>query len=119
MDSSSKICILFKDVKKIVIIGVHGWFPTGLLLKTVFGEPLGTSFRFTEKMQQALKEFFYNRYNIELDAHQITRIPLVGEGKILERVDLFLNYLESKWKNEIQSADLILVAAHSRILLFQ
>ncbi|KAJ3333590.1 hypothetical protein HDU76_006331 [Blyttiomyces sp. JEL0837] len=104
------------DVKKVAVIGVHGWFP-GKLVKAVVGEPVGTSGRFAEKMGQATREFFAKRYGINLPPEAITTIPLEGEGKVEERVDLLYRQLtrpDVDWLSKLKEADLILVSAHSQ-----
>ncbi|KAJ3206315.1 hypothetical protein HK099_000572 [Clydaea vesicula] len=81
------------DAENIVIIGIHGWFPTRLIQRVV-GEPTGTSQRFTEKMSEAVQQFFKKKYDIELKVNQnITQIPLEGEGKVEERVDILYQQL--------------------------
>jgi hypothetical protein len=44
----------------------------------------------------------------------ITRIPLVGEGRVLYRVDQFYETLCKDWREELSKADLVLCAAHSQ-----
>ncbi|KAI8063682.1 uncharacterized protein B0P05DRAFT_555252 [Gilbertella persicaria] len=107
--STTPDALLHKKNKNIVIIGVHGWFPMKLV-RSMIGEPTGTSTKFCEQMTAALEKYF-DMHNI-IDAH-ITSIPLVWEGKVLERVEkLFSQVLE--WRETIQSADLILWATHSQ-----
>ncbi|KAF9965966.1 hypothetical protein BGZ70_003688 [Mortierella alpina] len=95
-----------KGIKKVAIIGVHGWFPVKLI-RTVIGEPTGTSIKFCDEMNLALKD--YLRHNdVELDSEDITLIPLEGEGKVLDRVE------DEAWKSAVHEADLVLVATHSQ-----
>ncbi|KAJ3192392.1 hypothetical protein HK101_006629 [Irineochytrium annulatum] len=104
------------DVKEVAVIGVHGWFP-GRLIQRVVGEPTGTSARFAEKMAEACRRFFLRRYGITLRADAVTLMPLEGEGKVEERVDLLYRQLvdpKRGWLPKLRSADLILVAAHSQ-----
>ncbi|CAO3571254.1 unnamed protein product [Mortierella alpina] len=103
-----------KGIKKVAIIGVHGWFPVKLI-RTVIGEPTGTSIKFCDEMNLALKD--YLRHNdVELDSQDITLIPLEGEGKVLDRVEvLYQNLMKDEaWKSAVHEADLVLVATHSQ-----
>ncbi|KAI8850855.1 hypothetical protein BC829DRAFT_466346 [Chytridium lagenaria] len=113
------------DIQNVAVLGVHGWFP-GRLLQRVVGEPTGTSQHFAEKMAQGCRRFFLRRYGITLKNDAITLMPLEGEGKVEERVELLYRQLvrpETGWLEKLRKADLVLVAAHSQgtpvsILLF-
>ncbi|KAI9358637.1 hypothetical protein DFJ73DRAFT_757919 [Zopfochytrium polystomum] len=115
--SSSSAQVLWTpyDVKKVAVIGVHGWFP-GRLLKTVVGEPVGTSTRFADKMEQAARDFFFKRYGIKFAPDAITKMPLEGAGKVEDRVEMLFRQLLSKpaWVEKLREANLVLVAAHSQ-----
>ncbi|KAJ3016157.1 hypothetical protein HKX48_004179 [Thoreauomyces humboldtii] len=103
-------------VRRVVVIGVHGWFP-GKFLQRVVGEPTGTSDRFAEKMSMAVRAFFSEKYNITLDDDAITQMPLEGEGKVERRVEiLYRQLVESNhgWKAKLVDADMVFVAAHSQ-----
>ncbi|KAF9184404.1 hypothetical protein BGZ50_003724 [Haplosporangium sp. Z 11] len=115
--SSSKEGLLHRGangIKKVVIIGVHGWFPVKLI-RTVIGEPTGTSKKFCDEMDLALKDYL-KQHNVELEPDDITLIPLEGEGKVLDRVDILYESLigNEKWKMTLHEADLVLVATHSQ-----
>ncbi|KAG0200484.1 hypothetical protein BGX28_006457 [Mortierella sp. GBA30] len=103
-----------KGIKKVAIIGVHGWFPVKLI-RTVIGEPTGTSKKFCDEMNLALKDYL-QLHNVRLDTEDITLIPLEGEGKVLNRVDLLYRNLmkDEGWKSALHEADLVLVATHSQ-----
>ena len=104
------------DVKKVAVIGVHGWFP-GSFLRRVVGDPVGTSNKFASMMGTAVSQFFQERYGIVLPEESISLIPLEGEGKILERVDMLFTQLNDPfrtWMLQVQEADLVLVSAHSQ-----
>ncbi|KAF8623316.1 hypothetical protein AX17_007457 [Amanita inopinata Kibby_2008] len=107
---------LDKDVlrgcTRVVVIGVHGWFP-GAVMRTVLGEPTGTSSKFANMMVQALEDF-QAEHGVQLE--KITRIPLEGEGTIKRRVEkLYSNLLANQeWMDDIHAADAILVATHSQ-----
>ncbi|KAG0365438.1 hypothetical protein BGZ54_006530 [Gamsiella multidivaricata] len=101
-------------IKKVAIIGVHGWFPVKLI-RTVIGEPTGTSKKFCDEMNLALQDYL-KIHDVELESEDITLIPLEGEGKVLDRVEiLYQNLINSKkWRNALHEADLVLVATHSQ-----
>ncbi|KAF9154629.1 hypothetical protein BG015_000395 [Linnemannia schmuckeri] len=101
-------------IKKVVIIGVHGWFPVKLI-RTVIGEPTGTSKKFCDEMHLALKDYL-KVHNVELEPEDCTLIPLEGEGKVLNRVEILYQNLvkNEKWKTALHEADLVLVATHSQ-----
>ncbi|KAH9244717.1 hypothetical protein BSLG_002278 [Batrachochytrium salamandrivorans] len=103
-------------IERVVIIGVHGWFP-GRLIQRVVGEPTGTSLHFAQKMALACRHFFFDRYGISLPMDAMSIIPLQGEGKVEERVELLYDQLldpKHDWVNAIRNADLVLVSAHSQ-----
>ncbi|KAG0357175.1 hypothetical protein BG005_003839 [Podila minutissima] len=101
-------------IRKVVIFGIHGWFPTKLV-RTVIGEPTGTSKKFCDEMDLALKDYL-RLHNVELNPEDITLIPLEGEGKVLDRVNILYNNLvrNPTWRHATQNADLVLVATHSQ-----
>ncbi|KAF7731671.1 hypothetical protein EC973_008842 [Apophysomyces ossiformis] len=101
--------------KKIVIVGVHGWFPMKLV-RSVIGEPTGTSPRFCEQMVAALKQYFEHEHGIVLPDDLITCVPLQGEGKVEDRVNKLYNNLldNSSWLESVSSADIIFWATHSQ-----
>ncbi|BEI88761.1 uncharacterized protein CcaverHIS019_0201230 [Cutaneotrichosporon cavernicola] len=104
----------WRDVERVVVIGVHGWFPAKMLT-SVIGEPTGTSTKFANMMGEAVRKFFKER---DVDEHDIrlTLIPLEGEGTIEHRVDrLYKQYLSNPaWINDLRRADAVLFAAHSQ-----
>ncbi|GJJ73786.1 hypothetical protein EMPS_06144 [Entomortierella parvispora] len=101
-------------IQKVVIIGIHGWFPVKLI-RTVIGEPTGTSKKFCDEMGLALKDYL-KLHNVELKPENISLIPLEGEGKVLNRVEILYQNLvkNEEWKNALHEADLVLVATHSQ-----
>ncbi|TFK50658.1 hypothetical protein OE88DRAFT_1713075 [Heliocybe sulcata] len=103
---------VLRGCKKVVVIGIHGWFP-GAVMRTVLGEPTGTSSKFVNMMCQALEEF-EERHHVKLET--ITRIPLEGEGTIGKRVErLYSNLTKNEeWMDAIHGADVIFVATHSQ-----
>ncbi|CAO0794789.1 unnamed protein product [Mucor circinelloides] len=99
--------------KRIVIIGVHGWFPMKLV-RSMVGEPTGTSVKFCEQMTAAVKKYFENTHEITIPDESIVNIPLQWEGKVLERVEKLYSLIESDYKKVIEEADIVLWATHSQ-----
>ncbi|OAD79309.1 hypothetical protein PHYBLDRAFT_98426, partial [Phycomyces blakesleeanus NRRL 1555(-)] len=101
--------------KKVVVIGVHGWFPMKLV-RSMVGEPTGTSTRFCEQMSTAAKLYFQAEHNVQLPDSAITCVPLEGEGKVEDRVNKLYSSLlaNSVWLDAVSSADVILWATHSQ-----
>ncbi|WVQ84854.1 hypothetical protein IAT38_007011 [Cryptococcus sp. DSM 104549] len=102
----------WKTVRRVVVVGVHGWFPAKML-NSVIGEPTGTSVKFANMMGQAVKQFFQEK---GVDDIRLTLMPLEGEGTIDSRVDrLYKAYLSNPaWINDLRRADAIFFAAHSQ-----
>jgi hypothetical protein len=95
-------------IKKALAIGVHGYFPAPLI-RTVLGQPTGTSIRFSNMAAEAIHNYTEDHgYTCEIE-----KIALEGEGRIAERVDLLWKLLLN-WMEEIRQADFILVACHSQ-----
>ncbi|KAG2143392.1 uncharacterized protein EDB93DRAFT_1088266 [Suillus bovinus] len=103
---------VLRGCQRAVVIGVHGWFP-GAVMRTVIGEPTGTSLKFVNMAVQALEEF-QDKHEVKLS--KITKIPLEGEGTISRRVDkLYQNLIGNKeWMDDLQGADVIFFATHSQ-----
>jgi hypothetical protein len=95
-------------VKKAVAIGVHGFFPMRLV-RTVLGEPTGTSIRFANQAASAIKRWA-DRNGVEIE---VEKVALEGEGKVSDRVDMLWKLL-SKWMDHVRSADFVIMAAHSQ-----
>ncbi|KAF8998037.1 hypothetical protein BDQ17DRAFT_1428716 [Cyathus striatus] len=47
---------ILKGCRRVIVVGLHGWFP-GAMMRTVLGEPTGTSGKFVNMMEQAIEEF--------------------------------------------------------------
>ncbi|KAJ2489727.1 hypothetical protein IWW37_003784 [Coemansia sp. RSA 2050] len=77
---------------KITVIGVHGWFPTRML-QMISGEPTGKSEKFCVMMRDAIKEYLQDTHGIRVDNSDISLFPLVGEGRIEDRVELLLSQI--------------------------
>ncbi|KAI9795742.1 MAG: hypothetical protein M1833_006835 [Piccolia ochrophora] len=95
-------------IKKALAIGIHGYFPAPLV-RTVLGQPTGTSVRFANYAADAIRRWTKERgYSCEIE-----KVALEGEGKIAERIDSLWKLLLN-WIDHIQKADFIMVACHSQ-----
>ncbi|EPS32526.1 hypothetical protein PDE_07486 [Penicillium oxalicum 114-2] len=95
-------------IKRALAIGVHGYFPAPLI-RSVLGQPTGTSIRFSNMAADAIRKYTSDHgYTCEVE-----KIALEGEGRIAERVELLWKLLLN-WMEEIRKADFILVACHSQ-----
>lgn len=104
-----------KVIKKILIIGVHGFFPTRMI-RPLIGSPKGTSLKFANEAEKSVIRYcLENNMISESDSKSISiqKIALEKEGKIFDRVNFFTDIL-IKWKQELNNADFIFVASHSQ-----
>lgn len=124
-----------KGIRKVVILGVHGWFPTGLtrrvrflaspsqsafsnsctlLSRQISGEPTGTSIVFANKMRAALERYLGDAPIEALES--LTVIPLEGDGTVRFRVDKLFGELTGNngWVKDLREADAIFVGTHSQ-----
>ncbi|KAK4200449.1 hypothetical protein QBC40DRAFT_279968 [Triangularia verruculosa] len=109
---SNKHVYISKDlpkIKKAIAIGVHGLFPANYL-RTVIGQPTGTSIKFANHTADAIRRWADNH---GCEDCEIEKVALEGEGKIGERVENLWNLLLN-WIDQIRSADLILIGCHSQ-----
>ncbi|KAI5293713.1 hypothetical protein KEM52_005286 [Ascosphaera acerosa] len=95
-------------IRRAVAIGVHGYFPAQILRK-VLGPPTGTSVRFANMAAEAIA-CWARDHGCQCE---VATIPLEGEGRIAERVQVLWTALLSHI-DEIRNADLVLVACHSQ-----
>ncbi|KAI9435431.1 hypothetical protein H4582DRAFT_1969343 [Lactarius indigo] len=106
---------LLRGCRRVVVIGIHGWFPAelGLTADLRVLQPTGTSSKFVTMMCRAL-EAFQEQHKVHFE--KVTQIPLEGEGTINKRVEkLYTNLLANHdWINDLHAADAILVATHSQ-----
>jgi len=70
-------------IKKALAIGIHGLFPAPLL-RTVIGQPTGTSIRFANHAAAAIRRWGDAHDSVDCE---IEKVALEGEGKIADRVD--------------------------------
>ncbi|KAF8888158.1 hypothetical protein CPB84DRAFT_1473955 [Gymnopilus junonius] len=103
---------ILRGCRRVVVIGVHGWFP-GTMIRTMVGEPTGTSTKFANMTEQALLEF-EREYSVKFE--KITKIPLEGEGTIEKRVERLYANLQAnpEWMSDLHLADAIFVSTHSQ-----
>ena len=95
-------------IKRAIAIGVHGFFPAPII-RTVLGQPTGTSIKFTDLAARAIKKYTQARgYSCEVDT-----AALEGEGRIAERVEVLWKLLLN-WIDKIRKADVIMFACHSQ-----
>jgi hypothetical protein len=95
-------------IKRALAIGIHGYFPAPLI-RSVLGQPTGTSIRFSNMAADALRRWADDHaYTCDIE-----KIALEGEGRIAERVDLLWKLLLN-WMEKIRQADFILIACHSQ-----
>lgn len=96
-------------IKHALAIGVHGLFPAPLL-RTVIGQPTGTSIKFANHAADAIRRWAESHGS---PSCEIEKVALEGEGKIGDRVDnlwkLLLNWIE-----HVRAADFILIGCHSQ-----
>jgi hypothetical protein len=96
-------------IKKALAIGIHGLFPAPLL-RTVIGQPTGTSIRFANHAAAAIRRWTDLHGSVDCE---IEKVALEGEGKIAERVDNLWKLLLN-WIDHVRKADFILLACHSQ-----
>lgn len=95
-------------VKHAIAIGVHGYFPAPFI-RTMIGQPKGTSVKFAHMASEAIRDWCKKRgWDPKID-----RVVLEGEGKIDERIDLLWKLL-IRHIELIREADFVLVACHSQ-----
>jgi hypothetical protein len=95
-------------IKRALAVGVHGFFP-GPMVRSIIGQPTGTSIKFAEKAAQNIRRYVSKQgYDCE-----VKTAALEGEGRIAERVELLWKLLLN-WIDEIRRSDFILIAAHSQ-----
>lgn len=95
-------------VKRALAIGVHGYFPAPLI-RSVLGQPTGTSVRFANSAASAIQQWTQDQgYSCEVE-----KVALEGEGKIAERIDLLWK-LMLNWIEKIRKADFVMIACHSQ-----
>ncbi|KAG7665762.1 uncharacterized protein J8A68_000782 [[Candida] subhashii] len=103
-----------KKIKKILIIGVHGFFPTKMI-RPIIGAPQGTSLKFANEAEKAIIRYCIENQLISENESNVSiqKIALEKEGKIFDRVEFFSQIL-GDWQKELNQADFIFIASHSQ-----
>lgn len=108
----SKHVFLVKEppkIKNALAIGIHGLFPAAIL-RTVIGQPTGTSIRFANHAAAAIRRWTDKNGSTDCE---IEKVALEGEGKIGDRADNLWKLLLN-WIDHVRKADFILIACHSQ-----
>lgn len=90
--------------KSVLIIGVHGWFPTRILQQFV-GIPTGTSTRLSTMMEEAMQR--------EASEIKIERVAVEGDGSVHERLALHWEQLKEH-RGKLKNYDQIVLIGHSQ-----
>lgn len=80
------------------------------MLRTVIGQPTGTSIRFANHAAAAIRRWTNAHGSVDCE---VEKVALEGEGKIAERVDNLWKLLLN-WIDHVRKADFIMVACHSQ-----
>ena len=97
-----------KNPISVLLIGVHGFFPTKMI-RPFIGEPTGTSSKFISEAEKIVIRYF-KKHNQPIE---INKIALEREGRVFDRVEFFYETLKN-WADEINKADFIYFVAHSQ-----
>ncbi|ODV78760.1 uncharacterized protein CANTADRAFT_53170 [Suhomyces tanzawaensis NRRL Y-17324] len=102
-----------KLVKKIVIVGIHGFLPIKLV-KTLIGQSTGNSVKFVAEATRAVQQWLQQN-NPDYDPlhYDIQTIALEGEGKIGERAQKLYRLLEN-WRAILEQSHFLFVVSHSQ-----
>ncbi|TNY24508.1 hypothetical protein DMC30DRAFT_345789, partial [Rhodotorula diobovata] len=103
----------FERVKRVVTIGVHGWFTSNNMIKSVMGEQTGTSVKFSTMMHDAVHSYLEAH---DLGSFNIQAIALEGQGMVEERVSKLYDQLvgREEWVRALKMADAVFLATHSQ-----
>lgn len=99
-------------IKKIVVIGVHGFFPFKMV-KALIGESTGNSMRFTNEATKAIYKWLDIEEEHDTDEVDLATISLEGKGKISNRVDNLYKLLLN-WEDLITNCDFLFIIGHSQ-----
>lgn len=100
-------------VKKVVVIGVHGFLPIKLV-KTLIGQSTGNSIAFVNVAARAVQSWLReNNSSFDVANYDIQTIALEGEGKINERVEKLFKLL-TNWRSILEESDFIFMVSHSQ-----
>lgn len=106
---------------RVCVIGVHGWMPSGRVLKSVVGAPRGTSSRLASMMRAAILSRCGDFDNsllsyFEPRARVVDEINLEGGGCVEERAEMHFKQIISSRTNleKLLHADTIIFVGHSQ-----
>ncbi|KAI5480231.1 glycoside hydrolase family 2 protein [Pseudohyphozyma bogoriensis] len=101
-----------EGVRRIVTIGVHGWFPTPMV-RSITGEPTGTSVKFATMMHDSVQAYLESH---DISSFNIQAIALEGEGQVDDRVNKLYSQLTGReeWITALKKADVVFLATHSQ-----
>ncbi|KAG9290515.1 hypothetical protein G9A89_002490 [Geosiphon pyriformis] len=94
--------------KSIVIIGVHGWAP-----RFISNLEDGPSAEFCQSMENVIRQ----KLNLKsTDKAKFTKIPLLGYGQVLDRVENFMKQIEEnkEWVTSLKQANVVFILGHSQ-----
>ncbi|GAA6050901.1 hypothetical protein JCM3770_002522 [Rhodotorula araucariae] len=102
-----------EKVKRVVTIGVHGWFTSNNMIKSVMGEQTGTSVKFATMMHDAVQSYLESH---DLGSFNIQAIALEGQGMVDDRVGKLYAQLiaREEWIRALKMADAVFLATHSQ-----
>ncbi|KAJ2237221.1 hypothetical protein IWW45_001158 [Coemansia sp. RSA 485] len=98
---------------RIAVIGIHGWFPIRML-QMIAGEPTGKSEKFCLMMRDALKSYLSEQHGVEIEDSDISLFPLVGEGRIEDRIELLLSQIVDSGEQQEPSLSAAVAATPAR-----
>ncbi|KAM0698427.1 hypothetical protein Q7P36_001894 [Cladosporium allicinum] len=98
-------------IKKAIALGVHGHYPPSML-RSLLGQPTGTSIRFANYGAAEIKAWC-EANQPEIKDTEIEKVALEGEGHVSDRVDTLWK-LMLNWLSHLRQADFILVCCHSQ-----
>lgn len=97
-------------VKRIVIVGIHGWSLMGGLLgvkATIIANKL------CQLAVESVHKHLYDNH-IDINTVEIDSIPLHGHGKVDQRVSHYIDHHLPDYKHKIGTADIVYVVSHSQ-----
>lgn len=104
----------YRQAKKIVVIGVHGWYAQSIL-KNVIGAPIGTSDMFATMMSDSIRRK-YNEAGVRLRPDAITKIAIQHDGCVADRANYLFEAIRANpaWVKALKEAEALFFAAHSQ-----
>ncbi|GAA6002426.1 uncharacterized protein JCM10292_006652 [Rhodotorula paludigena] len=102
-----------RKVKRVTVLGVHGWFTSSNMVKSVMGEQTGTSVKFATMMHDAVQSYLESQ---DVGSFNIQAIALEGGGQVEDRVSKLYNQLvgREEWVQALKMADAVFLATHSQ-----